>query len=529
MRDARGEDAPEGGTRGGLEGQVVAGKYQLVRLLGQGGMGAVYEGKNLATLKRCAIKLLLSPELSMHPQIVKRFFREAQASSIIESDHIVQIFDSGSDPATGHPYMVMEMLQGEDLEATITRLGAVHPVAVAKLMLQAATGLAKAHQAGIVHRDIKPANLFLTRRDSGDLTVKVLDFGIAKVKMEQLADTAHGLTRTGSLLGTPLYMSPEQARSAPDIDARSDVWSLGVAMYQLLSGQSPFADSTSLGDLMVSIITADIPQIQDKAPWVSAELAEIVHRAMSRDLSRRFRDGGELRDALARLVPDGPRLVPEQLVSLPAELRRTVAARLILSDDGMLHATTPGALSVTQESPPPKRSSAWIAALGALGIAMAGAAGVLAWRTTRIAPSSAVSAPAAAEAPVAPVASPPATSTYVLAVDPEGVEVRVDGEPARVQDGGVELSGTVGSTRRVRLTLKDESFEETVAITSAGLLPDSVKLAPKEATPSRSTARAAKPPPERPAKPAEPAAAAPPAPPPKKTPQVAKDLGEFGN
>src|SRR5690349_18581986 len=149
-----------------IEGTVIAGKYQLIRLLGQGGMGAVYEGRNTATLKRCAVKLLLSPEFGGNAELVKRFFREAKASSIIESDHIVQVYDSGYDTELGWPYMVMEMLQGQDLEKLLKHLGTVQPLAAAKLVLQAAMGLAKAHEAGIVHRDIKPANLYLSARET---------------------------------------------------------------------------------------------------------------------------------------------------------------------------------------------------------------------------------------------------------------------------------------------------------------------------------------------------------------------------
>ncbi|HVJ17096.1 MAG TPA: serine/threonine-protein kinase [Polyangiaceae bacterium] len=259
-----------------MVGTTIADKYELVRLVGLGGMGAVYEGRNAATLKRVAVKILNSPELAQSPQVVKRFFREARASSVIESDHVVQVFDSGTDPNTGHPYMVMELLNGQDLEHTLQHYGALAPLPAAKLVLQAATGLAKAHEQGIVHRDIKPANLYLTNRENGELVIKILDFGIAKVKMEALSETASGMTREGSMLGTPLYMSPEQAKGSTQIDARSDVWSLGVVLYELLCGTLPYADASSLGELMVHIITSDIPLLQDKAKRL----------LMSRDMAR---------------------------------------------------------------------------------------------------------------------------------------------------------------------------------------------------------------------------------------------------
>src|SRR5258706_5769467 len=343
-----------------MVGTVIAEKYELIRLLGQGGMGAVYEGRNASTLKRCAVKVLVSPELAGHQEAVKRFFREARASSVIESDHIVQIFDSGSDPKTGFPYMVMELLSGEDLEHTLRRYGALQPLVAAKLMLQASMGLAKAHEHQTVHRDIKPANIFLTRRESGELVIKILDFGIAKVKMEKFSETSSGLTRDGSMLGTPLYMSPEQAKGAPNIDVRSDVWSLGIVLYELLSGALPYADANSLGELMVAIITADLPLIQDKAPWVPPELAEITHRAISRDINRRFQSAGELRDALAAIVPDGARITPDMLQGIDPNHRAYVAPRLQMTDDGMLRATTRTGLAVTQMGPPKKKSNAGV-------------------------------------------------------------------------------------------------------------------------------------------------------------------------
>src|SRR5262245_50655934 len=173
------------------------------------------------------------------------------------------------------PYMVMELLQGQDLDAWMKQLGAMPPLVAARIVLQAATGLAKSHALGIVHRDIKPANLFLAERENGELCVKLLDFGVAKVRMQHFQVTQAGLTQTGSILGTPTYMSPEQAKGRSGIDARSDVWSLGVVLYELLSGGSPYPQASTLGELILSICSDDIPLLQDRAPWVPPELAEI--------------------------------------------------------------------------------------------------------------------------------------------------------------------------------------------------------------------------------------------------------------
>jgi serine/threonine protein kinase len=194
-------------TPDNLAGTIIAGKYELIRLLGQGGMGAVYEGRNLSTLKRVAVKLLYE-ELGRDEGVVKRFLREAQASSIVESDYIVQIFDSGTDPVLRFPYMVMEMLQGEDLEEVLARLGPIEPLAVAKIMLQATMGLGKAHDNGITHRDIKPANLYLTIREDGDCAIKILDFGIAKIRTEKFHDQ-------GAAVLPPLAVSSGHRSTCP--------------------------------------------------------------------------------------------------------------------------------------------------------------------------------------------------------------------------------------------------------------------------------------------------------------------------
>jgi serine/threonine-protein kinase len=464
-------------------GKVIAGRYQLVRLLGQGGMGAVYEGRNIATHKRCAVKLLLSPEFGGNQELVKRFFREAKASSIIESDHIVQVYDSGYDPELGWPFMVMEMLHGEDLEGTLKRNGALPPLAAAKLVLQAAMGLAKAHEAGIVHRDIKPANLFLSARETGDLIVKLLDFGIAKVRMENIQETSHGLTRTGSMLGTPLYMSPEQVNGASNIDARSDVWSLGIVLFELLSGNIPWSNAPSLGRLMASIITEELPLLQDRAPWVPPELAEVTHRAISRDLNQRFKNAGELRDALLQIVPDGARIPPDIIQPLPVEHKGYIAPRLALSGDGMLRATTRTGLTANAQTVRlPKKSSGGML-VGAIGVVVIVAGGAVGYRWLNakpaeppVHPEHAV-APPPALAPPPPVEAPaPVIKRFTLPVAPLGVQATLDGAVAAVHDGSIDVEGAIGATHKIALTLKGKTEEYLVAITEAGVVPPKLDL-----------------------------------------------------
>jgi eukaryotic-like serine/threonine-protein kinase len=475
---------------GNLVGQCIAGKYDLVRLIGQGGMGAVYEARHRETLKRCAVKLLLSAEFAKSDEMLKRFYREARACAVVESEHIVQVFDSGTDPANGYPYMVMELLQGEDLEHVHERLGALQPEVVAKLMMQATHGLGKAHEAGIVHRDIKLANLFLSTRDTGGLTVKLLDFGIAKVKMENFAATSsaggHGLTRTGSMLGTPLYMSPEQAKGAAQVDARSDVWSLGVVMYNLLSGRLPYGDANSLGELLVMIITGDIPLLQDFAPWVPPELAEIVHLAMSRDLTKRYANAMEIRNALSPLVGGNPMVALDQLQPVPPELRTQVMPKLALTDGVLRASGTRTGMAITAGAPPlTKKSSAGLAITVSLAsLAVLAGGGFLAWRMTR-APQAVAPTQVLAESANVVAAAPPAASVdtraYMLQVGPEGVEAFVDGVRQEVKQGAVEVKGPAGSTRGVKLSFKGTDLEQVVAITQTGLIPSKLEVASKTA------------------------------------------------
>src|SRR6185436_3877941 len=193
-------------------GTTIDGRYRIDRLLGSGGMGAVYEAENLGTGRRVAVKMLLRGEIAHDPMMLGRFQREARAAGAIDTQHITQVFDTGIDPAGDVPYLVMEYLDGEDIQRLLRRLGPIHPDLALRVVAQACLGLQKAHDANIIHRDIKPANLFLARRDAGERVVKILDFGIAKRtdQADNLEDA--GLTGTGTVLGSPLYMSPEQAQ-----------------------------------------------------------------------------------------------------------------------------------------------------------------------------------------------------------------------------------------------------------------------------------------------------------------------------
>jgi serine/threonine-protein kinase len=302
--------------------------------------------------------------------------------------------------------------------------------------------------------------------------------------MEKFSETSAGLTRDGSMLGTPLYMSPEQAKGAPNIDVRSDVWSLGIVLYELLSGALPYADANSLGELMVAIITADLPLIQDKAPWVPPELAEITHRAISRDINRRFQSAGELRDALSAIVPDGARITPDMLLGIDPNHRQYVAPRLQMTDDGMLRATTRTGLAVTQIGPPKKKSNAGVVAAAVMGgvLILGGVGAAVAFSKKSNADASAASRP---EPPpiiksvivTERIAAEVVTKSFDLIIAaPADVTVTIDDQPATLAGDKLNISGSPGATKRVKLTLGDQVQEQTVAITEGGLLPPRLEL-----------------------------------------------------
>lgn len=465
-----------------LTGALIADKYELLRLIGRGGMGAVYEARNVTTLRRCAVKVLLSPELSGDAEVVKRFFREARASGLIESEHVVAAFDSGIDAAE-RVYYVMECLQGEDLEQTLNRLGSLNPQAAIRIALQAAKGLASAHALGIVHRDVKPANLFLAVGPGDEVRVKILDFGVAKVKMEVFNESTGSLTHSGSLLGTPLYMSPEQLRRASAIDESADVWSLGVVLFECLTGDLPWGDCDGIGELVTAILTLRVPLIQDVAPWVKPELAELVQRALSRDTGQRLKSATQLSEALLKLAGADARLRLAEITSPDERERSSRAPRLSLPDTVMI-GPTPASGSPVVTTTAPRRARRLSLPL-IFGAAVLG--GAAAWTFAGRSPSNpavpaAQAVPVASSAPapaavVAPVPSQPSLKRLSLEVSPAAARVSIDGVAAAVRAGRVLVEGPVGSVRTARVTVAGRSIEQRVAITEDGLIPPRVGVA----------------------------------------------------
>jgi eukaryotic-like serine/threonine-protein kinase len=274
-------------------GQILGGKYRVDRVLGAGGMGMVVAATHLQLDERIAIKFLL-PEALSNAEAVARFGREAKAAVKIRGEHVARVIDVGTFD-NGAPYMVMEHLEGRDLSVLVHEQGALSPTDAVDAVLQACEALAEAHALGIVHRDLKPANLFMVRRPDGTPSVKVLDFGISKLTAPG-AD--HSMTKTSAVMGSPLYMSPEQMTASRQVDARTDIWAIGVVLYELLTARVPFSAET-LPEICGLILTAVPPAIRDYSPAVPDGLQKVVQRCLEKDRERRFSNVSELAHALS--------------------------------------------------------------------------------------------------------------------------------------------------------------------------------------------------------------------------------------
>jgi serine/threonine-protein kinase len=282
-------------------GAVLAGKYELGRKLGQGGMGAVWHAEHVQLRSPVAIKLI-DEQIARNPEALARFMREAQSAAALRSPHVVQILDYGAD--RGVPYIAMELLEGESLADRLERVGRLPPAEVAQIMTEVARAMSKAHELSIVHRDLKPDNIFLVKNDEIEVT-KVLDFGIAKAT-PGIGVASSSETRTGAILGTPHYMSPEQAEGTKLVDHRTDLWALGVIAFECLVGKRPF-DSDALGSLLLAICTRPIPvpsAMGLNLPGFDAWFA----KACARELDERFQSARELANELRRVVGGTPAL-----------------------------------------------------------------------------------------------------------------------------------------------------------------------------------------------------------------------------
>ena len=313
-------------------GDVIAGKYRLELVAGEGGMGIVYAAEHLVLRQRVAVKVLL-PDAATSELVVERFAREAQATARIQSEHVARVMDAGS-TATGAPFLVMEYLEGCDLEELLTVEGPLPLTEVVDYLLQSLEALAHAHAVGLVHRDIKPANLFLACRPDGGNVIKMLDFGISKAMRSRPEEKK----LTGqAVLGSPVYMSPEQLRNAKDIDARADIWSLGIVAYELLSGKPPF-DGDGVGEIFAAILEKDPVPIHTVNWRLPPEISDIIAKCLQRKPEDRWTDAAELARALkpfgsgtwSSVVERAEQVLARakllKKTETPSEARRVVAA-----------------------------------------------------------------------------------------------------------------------------------------------------------------------------------------------------------
>jgi serine/threonine-protein kinase len=274
-------------------GAVVAGRYRLERPLGQGGMGEVWAASHLITRKHVALKALKA-EKAARPELVRRFFREARAATAVGHPNVVAVHDVFS--FEGGPVMVMELLEGESLGEKLRRQGTLSPAELAAVLVPVVSAVGTAHARGIVHRDLKPENIFLARGEGESCTPKVLDFGIAKLAEEELSSDAADLTRTGSMVGTPFYMAPEQAAGERDFDHRCDVWALGVIGFEALVGRRPFGGD-NFGQIFKRIITEEPASLRQLLPDLPRNLADLIDDMLVKERTAR-RDLAEVMTVL---------------------------------------------------------------------------------------------------------------------------------------------------------------------------------------------------------------------------------------
>jgi eukaryotic-like serine/threonine-protein kinase len=523
-----------------VNGKVVGQRYQIVRLIGAGGMGSVHEAVDSVTGARIAVKLITA-EMAKNATLMGRFEREAKAAATIDTPHIVKVLDAGMDTASDLPFLVLELLEGEDVQQLIKRLGPLRPDLALRIVAQACLGLDRAHESRIIHRDIKPANFFLAKTGSGQRVVKLLDFGIAKIGHDpsnSKAETA-GLTRTGSMLGSPLYMSPEQARGHKDIDRRADIWSMGVVLYQALTARTPHQDTDALGELIIAICTEEAAPIQELAPWVAPEVATIAHRAMRFAPEERYQTAADMLDAIRPLLPGGWGIEETMFHPLGDADRGNVQPRLVTLPDmpvtrgsrtssGGMRSSTPfpapglaglagitgitGIAGITGPTATPLPGTATVpdavqasslegstvgrtmppgpaqvpAAQGAsagrtalmmvLGVLIALAlGGALAYWLLR--------APEPVPAPTVGTSPPPGTTppsepkprTVKVVILPDEATVEVDGAGVKTSEGTIEITGTLGSVHKVHVTSADGEVLRDVVIAENGPSPAKVE------------------------------------------------------
>jgi serine/threonine-protein kinase len=419
------------------EGDVLAGKYRVEAVLGVGGMGVVVAAHHLQLDEKVALKFLL-PEAVRSPEALARFEREARAAVKIKSEHVARVSDVGK-LDSGAPYMVMEYLDGGDLSSMLQKQGKLPADQAVAFVLQAGEAIAEAHSLGIVHRDLKPSNLFCIRRRDGQLSIKVLDFGISKITSSPGGGSASkdmGMTKTTAVVGSPVYMSPEQMQSSKGVDHRTDIWSIGIILYELLSGRVPF-EADTVTELAVLIVTEPVPPMGAVALGLPPGLEQVVLRCLEKSRDRRYQNISDLAEALAPFAPPRARLSIERI-------HGTLGPPSAPASSPMLPEPTPAPVLATSVRKSGSTVAEWQSDSAArkhgsratIGVAVAAGVAVLVGAVallrrspapaaatvavsvpTAAAPAAAAATKAAAEAPLQ-VASPPLSAPTASAAPP---------------------------------------------------------------------------------------------------------------
>jgi serine/threonine-protein kinase len=510
--------------------EIIGGKYRVVAQIGRGGMATVYSAVHQGTNRRVAVKVMAAAQIDPDSSSsedkngsLARFEREARIAGNIETQHVTRVFDTGIDPVHG-PYIVMELLGGEDLKDLVRRLGPLRPDVALRIVAQACVGIGRAHALGVVHRDVKASNLFLANDEFGKIVVKVLDFGIAKGHRTQEVDASDPktLTQTGAMLGSPHYMSPEQVLGSKMLDHRADIWSLGIVLYKCLSARTPFDDRDTVGHLVVSIVQGTPPSVQDFAPWVSPDIAEVLGRALRARPQERFQTAEEMYEAIRALIPgEDIEITPDMLTPMSDEERRDVKPRLsvrVSIPEGPAAGRPQKKPSrepdtiVSGPMPPPAESDTTIGSstsslrrpstgphsnrsmIAGVGVALAVAVAVVWGVATQLREKHVEPPPTAASAPpvpsIAQSASPAPSSGsgsgsgsaadserhVQVRVIPPTANVDVDDVNAAVNDGSVEVVGDLGSVHKVHVRGGGRETTVEVIVAEDGAHPHVVTL-----------------------------------------------------
>ena len=448
------------------EGEILDGKYRVDRVIGVGGMGVVVAASHVQLQTQVALKFLL-PEVLSNPQIVERFVREARAAVRIQSEHVARVSDVGT-LSNGAPYMVMEYLEGQDLADVLSKGGPIPVAQTVGYILQACEAIAEAHALGIVHRDLKPANLFLVQRSRREPIIKVLDFGISKTAESE----SLGLTKTSAIMGSPYYMSPEQMRSARDADTRSDIWALGIILFELLTGVPPFQGNT-ITEVVVLVTQGNVPPIRELRPDVPAALADVIARCLRRDPGQRYADIVELAKALVPFGPPRSDVVLEKISRILGAV--TMSGRPVASAEAdaiggaadlPIAQATAAAWSNSRSD---SRSNRSLSFMIGIGIVLVTAIAIFAWRR-----GASSNASASASMPVASIAA--ISSTL-------GASTAAASIPSAVPDSPVALATSSASPESSAQAADLPPKKNPVKASSASASKSSKPTAPTPAAP----------------------------------------------